>query len=332
MLSNRVGRFFAWVLSVVAAIILMFIITSIATNISSNLDSMGLIMSLMAALLIAFIHQFNDDLLNFSFMDNIVFKTIKRILFYSAVVVCAFLSYMLFFERVYGEFFEELLYCMMIPAPFSAAILCIWADGNDWDKERLPFIAYISLIPTLAIALVLALIGPDFYIAGEIIVVLLGLAAIVFLTFKFGFIYSEGEGYNPFKKKKRKEKPQNTSKMPTALFNKLHDEMKSIINRYSGTKYLGYGIKLKLSGYSIVYDESATIYVDADFYLGGSTATSEWQFKSAVQEANSYQESQMSKMYSELERVLNRLLPQYNYNVHFSYGVKPGHSQTHDSY
>lgn len=336
MLSNRVGRFFAWVLSIVAVVILIAAVTGITSGLEINFDPMGMVMALMGALLIAFIHQLNDDLLNFEFLDNLVGKIIKRVLFYGALLVIFFFCYILFFEngggRVPGELFEEICYCMMLPAPFAVSILCIWADGADWDKERLPFIAYFSLIPSFVLGLVIALIGPSFYIAGGVITIILGLAGIVLLTFKFGFIYSEGEGYNPFKKKAKKQKPEkSTSKMPTALYNKLCDELRAIANRYSGTKYLSYGIKLKISGYGMVYDDSATIYVDADFYLGSCSATSQWQIDSAGKEARGYQESAMEKMYNDLERSVRRLLTEYNYNVHFNYGVKPGHAETHDS-
>lgn len=336
MLSNRVGRFFTWVLSIVAVVIVLAIFTGIAGEIVENFDSMGIIMAVLGAALVAFMHQLSDDLLNFSFMDNIVFKTIKRVLFYGALGVCVLLGYTLFYEngggRVPGEVLEEVFYCMMLPAPFAAAVLCIWADANEWEKERIPFLGYFSLIPSFVIGLLIAILGPEFYAAGGIIVILLGLGAIVFLTFKFGFIYSEGEGYNPFKKKKKKGNQQSKGKMPPELFNKLYDELQAIANRYSGTKYLGYGIKAKVSGYGLLYDESATIYADIDIYLGGCTATSEWQIKSASNEATAYQEAQMKKMYNDLVSVVNRLLPQYNYYFDFKYGVKPGHRDVHESY
>ena len=38
----------------------------------------------------------------------------------------------------------------------------------------------------------------------------------------------------------------------------------------------------------------------------------------------------MQKMYYGLQEAVERLLPQYNYNVNFNYGVKPGSNLTHE--
>lgn len=329
MLSNRIGRFFAWVLSVVGALIVAFIISSILGAIEENFDSMGLILSPMIVIIIAFIHQLNGDLLNFNFTDNIVFKTIKRVILFGALVLCTLFGYLMFYEngggRVPGSTLEEIFYCMILPCGFSATIVCILWDVKCWDEEKIPFLGYISLIPSFVIGLIMALIGPSFYTLGGILVAILGVGAIVLLSIKFGLIYGEGA---PAKKPKRKP---NTGNMPAALYNRLCDDLKIIANRYSGTKYLSYGMKAKISGYAMVYDYSATIHVDLDVYMGGCSATSDWQVESAAKEALAYQKAQMEKMYTEVERTVNRLLPQYNYNVNFNYGVKPGISQTHET-
>lgn len=328
MLSNRLGRLLAFILSVVAAVIVLAIVSKIFPD-PNTIE--GLMFALLAVIPIAAIHQFCVDLLNFDFMDNIVFRTIKRFLFFGAAIGCTFLGVILFYEnggeRVPGEFFEELFYCMMLPSGFAITILCMWADGEGYDNEKIPFFAYYSLIPSLVIGLILALLGPSFYVIGGIIICIAGLAGIVLLIRKFGWIYGDGPSYTP--KKSQKPKKQ-TSNMPDALFNKLIDNMKSIISRHSGSKYVGYGIKATLDAYTSLDDYNATITVNMDIYMRGCTATSDWQVESAAKEALAYQKEQMHKMYVALEEAVNRLLPQYNYYVDFNYGVKPGVSQTHE--
>jgi hypothetical protein len=330
MLSNRIGRFFAWILSVVGSVLAIFIVVSILENVIENLDYSGIMLAAMSAIIVAFMHQLNSDLLNFRFTDNIVFKTIKRVIFFGTVALCALFTYLMFYEngggRVPGEVLEEILYATVLPSSFSAAIVCMLSEALEWEVEKTPFLGYISLVPSLILGILIAILGPDFYAIGGILVAILGIGGIAFLTYKYGWIYGDG----PRTKKKPKGKP-STSKMPAGLFNKLYDEANSIASRYSGTKYLSYGMKAKVSGYALIYDESATIYVDIDVYMGGSTATSDWQYKSAGNEALAYQEAQMKKMYNELERTVNRLLDQWNYNVNFKYGVKPGHRETHNS-
>lgn len=327
MLSNRIGRFFAWILSVVGALIAVFAISSILSAIEENFDYTGLMLSAMIAIVIAFIHQLNADLFNFNFTDNIVFQTIKRVLLFGVLALAVFFGFILFFEngggREPGSTLEEIFYCMILPSGFSATLVCILWDVKGWDEEKIPFLGYISLIPSFAIGLIIALLGPGFYVLGSILVAILGVGAIVLLSLKFGLVYGDGA---PAKKPKRKP---NTGNMPTELYNRLCDDLKLIANRYAGSKYLSYGMRAKISGYAMVYDYSATIYVDLDIYMGGCTATSDWQVKSAAKDALAYQEAQMKKMYVEVERTVNRLLTQYNYNVNFNYGVKPGHSETH---
>lgn len=325
MLSNRLGRLLAFILSLVAAVIVL----AIASNIFTDPNVLeGLMFALFIVVIVAAIHQFCGDLLNFEFMDNIVFRTIKRILFFGAAIGCTFIGVVLFYEnggyRVPGEFFEELFYCMMVPSGFVITILCMWADGEGYDNEKLPFFAYYSLIPSLVIGLILALIGPSFYVAGGVIICIAGLAGIVLLIRKYGLIYGDGPSYTPKKTK------QQTGLMPAVLFNRLSDNMKSIISRHVGSKYVGYGIKVVLSAYHSIDDYNATITVNMDVYMHGCTATSDYQVESAAKEALAYQKQAMQKMYNGLEEAVNRLLPQYNYNVNFNYGVQPGTSLTHE--
>ena len=204
MLSNRLGRLLAFVLSIVAAVIVMAIASSILPD--PNVLT-GFMFALMATLAVSAIHQFCGDLLDFEFMENIVFRTIKRILFFAAAIGCTFLTVVLFYEnggeRVPGDFFEELIYCSMLPSGLVITIMCMWADGEGYNNEQLPFFAYYSLIPSLVIGLIIALLGPSFYVAAGVIVCVAGLAGMVLLIRKYGWIYGTGPSYTPKSQKNK---------------------------------------------------------------------------------------------------------------------------------
>ena len=325
MLSNRLGRFLTLILSLVAVVIVLAIIQ----NFIDMNELEGLLFTIFLTLAVAVIHQINNDLLDFKFMENVVFRTIKQVLFYAAALGATFFAFTLFYAQGYSgeEFIGQLFYCMLLPAGFSITALCIIANGEGYENEHIPFFTYYSLVPSVIIGLIIAALGPSFYIFAGILVAIIGIAAIVLLTRNYGFIYGDGSSYVP--KKPKVKKPENKSKMPPELFNKLYDEMGRICNRYNGSKYLGYGIKVTVTGSGILKDDEAIIVVNMDVYLSNTTATSEYQVKSAANEALSYQKQQMQYMYNELEKAVQRLLPQYNYYVDFSYTVKPGSSNTY---
>ena len=38
-------------------------------------------------------------------------------------------------ERVPGDFFEELIYCSMLPSGLVITIMCMWADGEGYNND-----------------------------------------------------------------------------------------------------------------------------------------------------------------------------------------------------
>lgn len=324
MLSNRIGRLIAFALSIVAALIAFYIFSEIFEFPEGLMVSM-----LIAALPICLIHLICGDLINFRFTDNIVFRIVKRILFYGVSFGCILISVIYFFEQSYnwGNFLLDLGHCSTLVCGFSACLTCMYAEGADWDEEKLPFLAYFSLIPTIVISIILAILGPSFKTIGGIIVILAGIAGFVIMSRQFGLIYGDGPSYTP---KKPKAKPQKTGKMPAALYNKLYAEMCSICSRYEGSKTVGYGVRVKVSAYAILTDDEAKCTVDLDVYLSNCSATADWQVESAAREALAYQKQQMQKIYNALEESVNRLFKQFNYYEETAYSVVPGSSLTHE--
>ena len=282
MLSNRVMRLITSVLVLLGAGIA---VVAIIGPILDGGDSSGpigtsILGNLFMCFAICLVHQICWDLLNFSFLENVVGRTIKRVLFIAVLVFGVFMGAMLFFENTLGNANEMRKFAnanafaqgtaiALALAPLSAGITCLLSDRLCWERECVPFLPLYSAGASIVLGIVIAFIGEAAWIAGPIILLIGG--AIFFVGYcvvKKTFIYGEEEyeyvsssgyggssyggssyggssGYN--------DTPQDNRRSDGIFINEFELSMHRIANSHSTGTSLSHGAYLSCSVYSSTY-------------------------------------------------------------------------------
>ena len=207
MLSNRFMRLITSVLLLLGVGIATIAIVS---PILDGGDTVGTATSgMLGNLLICFgvclVHQICWDLLNFSFMENAVGRTIKRILFIAVLAIALLMGCVLHYGNLLGSDYElkRLLKAGAIAqgfalstvlCPISSAIFCLLSDRLCWEKERAPFLPLYSMGAAIVAGIIIAFLGEAAWSFMPIVLIIGGLGFFVgYCVKKQTFIYGEEE-------------------------------------------------------------------------------------------------------------------------------------------
>ncbi|MBQ2741043.1 MAG: hypothetical protein IJF39_05450 [Clostridia bacterium] len=286
MLSNRVMRLITSVLILLGVgIVVVAIIAPIFDGgNSSGVASSGMFGNMLMSFGVCLIHQICWDLLNFSFLENVVGRTIKRILFIAVLAFAALMGCMLYFDNVLnnnhslreftnaGAFAQGMTIASAL-APVSAAIFCLLADRMCWEREYAPFLPLYSMGAALAAGLVIAFLGESMWVAAPIVLMIGGLVFFVgYCVVKKTFIYGEEEyeyvrsgssgysgGYSGYSGGSSSgysgysDTPQDNRKSDGIFLNQFEIGMYRIADSHSRTTSLSHGAYLSCSVYSSTY-------------------------------------------------------------------------------
>ena len=339
MLSNRVMRLITTVLVLLgASIAITVIIGPIFDGESSGPIATSLLGILVMSYAIGLVHQICWDLLNFSFLENVVGRTIKRILFIAALVFGIFMGAMLFFDNTLGnanemqkfakasEFMQGTAIAIAL-APLATGITCLLADRLCWERELVPFLPLYSAGASIVIGIVLAFIGEGAWTTGPIVLLIGG--AIFFVAFcvvKHTFIYGEEEyeyvssgysggrssgssgysGYSGYN-----DTPQDNRRSDGIFLNQFEISMHRIASSHSTGVSLSHGAYLSCSVYSSTY------YGGVDFKITGTVTvyTDYLTHQADVSDIRSDAQSEisdiMSSLKSDAESEIRSLREQY---------------------
>lgn len=326
MLSNRLGRLLAFVLSIIGVVIIL----SLASN-SGDLKIDYLLFSLIFSLAIGAIHLICGDLLDFGFLDNVVGRFIKRFLFFGVTIGVCFLTSVLYFELdsyyVWGYFIQDVCLGSSIASGFSVAIMCILENQLDWDEEKRPFRVYFGLIPAFVFGIILALLGEDFHIIGGILVILLGLGGIVFVTGRYGFIYGGEPLFNFGGGSSGSSGRRNNSILPDEVYDEYLNGMYLIARKHNISTSLSYGARARLSNRVSIYGNTLSIYVDIHVDFSHVYNTASGSGARVGTEASDFRRNQLRKIFDDLESLVNRMTNRYGY-YDIDYEVQPGECTT----
>jgi hypothetical protein len=280
MLSNRFMRLITSVLILLGVGIA---VVALITPIFDGGDSVGTATSgMLGNLLVCFgvclVHQICWDLLNFRFLENVVGRTIKRVLFIAVMAIALLMGFMLHYENLLGSNYE---YEKLVDAgaisqgfalatvlcPISSAIFCLLSDRMCWEKERAPFLPLYSMGAAIVAGIIIAFLGEAAWSVAPIILVIGGLVFFVgYCVVKHTFIYGEEEyeyvssgysggssyggssGYSGYS-----DTPQDNRKSDGLFLNQFEIGMFRIAEHHSRYTSLSHGAYLSCSVHSSTY-------------------------------------------------------------------------------
>ena len=207
MLSNRFMRLITSVLILLGVGIATI---AIITPIFDGGDNVGTATSgMLGNLLICFgvclAHQICWDLLNFSFMENAVGRTIKRVLFIAVLAVALLMGCVLHYGNLLGSDYElnklvkagpisQGFALATVLCPISSAIICLLSDRQCWERERAPFLPLYSMGAAIVAGIIIAFLGEAAWSFMPIVLIIGGLGFFVgYCIKKQTFIYGEEE-------------------------------------------------------------------------------------------------------------------------------------------
>ncbi len=207
MLSNRFMRLITSVLILLGVgIVTILIITPIFDGGDSvGTATSGMLGNLLICFGVCLVHQICWDLLNFSFMENAVGRTIKRVLFIAVLAIAVLMGCVLHYENLLGsdyEFkklikasaFSQGFALATVLCPISSAIFCLLADRLCWERERAPFLPLYSMGAAIGAGIIIAFLGEAAWSFMPIVLIIGGLGFFVgYCVVKKTFIYGEEE-------------------------------------------------------------------------------------------------------------------------------------------
>ena len=207
MLSNRFMRLITSVLLLLGVGIATIAIVSPILDGGDNVGTAtsGMLGNLLICFGVCLVHQICWDLLNFSFMENAVGRTIKRILFIAILAIALLMGCVLHYGNLLGSDYEfnKLIKAGAIAkgfalatvlCPISSAIFCLLSDRLCWEKERAPFLPLYSMGAAIVAGIIIAFMGEAAWSFMPIVLIIGGLAFfVVYCIKKQTFIYGEEE-------------------------------------------------------------------------------------------------------------------------------------------
>lgn len=340
MLSNRFMRL---VTSVLILLGVGIAVVALITPIFDGGDSVGTATSgMLGNLLVSFgvclVHQICWDLLNFSFLENAVGRTIKRILFIAVLAIALLMGCMLHYENLLGSDYE---YKKLIQAgaisqgfalatvlcPISSAIFCLLSDRLCWEKERAPFLPLYSMGAAIGAGIIIAFLGEGAWSVAPILLIIGGAIFFVgFCVIKHTFIYGEEDdeyvssgysgGYSSgysggYSGGSSSYQPQDNRKSDGIFLNQFEISMYRIAERHSRYTSLSHGAYLSCSVYSSTYPGGV------DFKITGTVTinTDYLSYESDVSDIRSDAQSEISdimrSLKSDAESEIRSLREQY---------------------
>lgn len=299
MLSNRFMRLITSVLLLLGVgIATVLIITPIFDGgDSAGTATSGMLGNLLICFGVCLVHQICWDLLNFSFMENAVGRTIKRVLFIAVLAIAILMGCLLHYANLLGsdyEFkklvkasaFSQGFALATVLCPISSAIFCLLSDRLCWERERAPFLPLYSMGAAIGAGIIIAFLGEAAWSFMPIILIIGGLGFFVgYCVVKKTFIYGEEEyeyvssgysggsssyGGSSYGGGYDSDTPRDNRKGDGVFLNQFELSMHRIANSNSRRTSLSHGAYLECSVYSSTYPggvdfkihATITIYTD----------------------------------------------------------------------
>lgn len=205
ILSNRVFRLITGVVVEVAFFIAFYFACAWATG----LDSSDLVIAPMFAVLVGLVGQILYDLLDIGFLNEIVGRIIKRVVFYAATVFVFIVCFLMLKETGSSSSLESIkasygpLSGMFVGgAGFScgavASIITVLTRDDTSDERRyvLPFAGAIGLLGSLILGLIFSFMCKD-YATLLLVTSIVSVVLLVLFTLFFGLPFDyDDTGFN----------------------------------------------------------------------------------------------------------------------------------------
>lgn len=345
MLANRLTRLIT---------VALLAIATIAASVTLGGDVLGnsssFILSMLSCYVIGILYQVCADFLNFGFLDNLVGRVIKRVIFFAPTLVIAFLGIAMYFTDAIGntnqpiEEFGIIAQGSMISSFFSplvTALLCTVQDQIVMEQEKTPFIPIVSLLASIIIGVITALTG--LFVLLPIVLGIGCIVGMVFIMKTHGIIFDEsyhggyyggssgggsgssfGQGNNSFDDDDDDTPPADTRKNDGIILNKMSMRMHSIASSHSTYHSLSRGAYLTIRVHSSASNRSVTFYVDSVLEIDKSYIQFESDVRCIENEARSLLNDIVYRIKSDAEDEIDSLRSEFrDYDRSISIRVSP---------
>ncbi len=347
MLANRVTRLITTLLTLIGIVVII----SIFFN-ETFYSSTGALLSLFACYAIGLVYQICADFLNFGFLDNMVGKIIKWVIFFAtvafALLMCLLIHYSdtmassSFPVREQGIFTQSVMLSCFF-APVVTTLFCTIQDQILGEGERVPFIPLASFVGSILLGLLTALTG--LYTLLPLILLVGGIVAIVFIIKKQGMLFDErlssgysggsSSGYTGYSggnsggslgglNNNDDDEQPDPRKKDGFILNQMSMKMRSVASSHSGYKSLSRGAYLTLNVRASSSSTSVTFYVDSLLEIDKSYIEDQTDVNIIKNEANSLLRDICSRIKDDASDEIDYLRREYrDYDRGISIRVSP---------
>lgn len=347
MLGNRVTRLITTVLTLIGVVLIISLFFNEVLSGSSSA-----LLSLLACYAIGLVYQICADFLNFGFLDNMVGKIIKWIIFFAtvafALLMCLFMHYFDTMDnnnypiREQGIFAQGLMLSCFF-APVVTTLFCVIQDQILCEEERAPFIPVASFVGSSILGLLTAITG--LYTILPLILLVAGIVAIVIVIRKQGMLfekrlgssYSGGSsgGYSGYRggntggslsnyNNNDDDEQPDPRKKDGLILNQMSMRMHSVASSHSGYKSLSRGAYLTLNVRASSSSTSVTFYVDSVLEIDQSYVQDQTDVNIIKNEASSLLRDICYKIRNDAEDEISYLRSEFSdYDRSISIRVNP---------
>ena len=293
MLGNRITRLISLVLLGIATMIVIAIFGGDAIG-----NSSCFMLSILSCYAIGIVYQLCADFLNFRFLDNMVGRIIKRVIFFASVVFVTFFGVMMYFlEAINSTYYPIESFgvigqgCMIscFFSPIITALLCTVQDQIVMEQEKNPFIPVASLVASIILGIITAITG--LYVLLPVILGVGAVVGMVYIMKTHGVVFDDsysgmsyggassggyggtlGGGNSSFDDDDDDDgPPPDTRKNDGVILNQMSMRMHSIARSNSSYEslsrgaYLTYNVTSSASSRSVTFTVNSVLEIDRSY-------------------------------------------------------------------
>lgn len=343
MLSNR---FFRLITTAVLFLISLLVGALLLVPFCEDLNGIGI--AVVGAFAIGLVHQVCWDFLDLGVLDNTFGKMLKRIIFLAAFLIVGFLATMLYFDQTIGEkawgklnFLGKAFAGSVVYVPIATAALCVLSSVLDWEHEKAPFLPLMALGGSIVVSAVVGLIGGAMLKIVPIVLLVGGIAGLVFYMIKFGWIYDDGCGYSggssyssgssgysggsSYSSGRRSSSSssssssdswsssssEDTRKKDGFFLNQFGIEMNRVARSHSTITDLAYGVSMTVDITASSSPTSVTFTINATLHTSRCTATCETDLREIANDRDRTLQNIANNVVSAADSAVERLRDEY---------------------